>query len=156
VSSAGFVAGITVGIAFVVAFSITPFPYSDRGQYEDVTIILERAVCFGACPDYTVTIHGNGTVVYEGRNFVAVQGKQTAHIAEEKVQELVDEFYRAGFFSLRERYEEQVTDLPSQTTSITIDGKTKTVYRYGFEPLRLAELEDRIDEIAGTEKWVKG
>lgn len=50
-----------------------------------------------------------------------------------------------------------MTDLPSQTTSITLDGTTtKTVHRYGFEPERLAALEDRIDEIAGTEKWVKG
>lgn len=155
-SSAGFAAGIAVGIAFVVAFSITPFPYSGRGEYEDVTITLERTVCFGVCPDYVVMIHGDGTVEYKGRNFVAVKGIHTAHISEESVQELVHEFYRAGFFSLADRYEQQVTDLPSQTTSITIDGKTKTVYRYGFEPQKLAELEDKIDEVAGTEKWVKG
>lgn len=155
-SSAGYAAGLAVGIAFVVAFSIVPFPYGARGEYQDVTITLERTVCFGACPDYLVTIHGDGTVEYEGRNFVAVQGIQTAHISDESVKRLVDEFYRAGFFSLQDRYEQSVTDLPSQTTSITIDGKTKTVYRYGFEPQRLAELEDRIDEVAGTEKWVKG
>ncbi len=155
-SSTGFAAGIAVGIAFVVAFSITPLPYSDRGEYEDVTITLERTVCFGFCPDYVVTIHGDGTVHYEGRNFVAVEGMQIARISEESVQQLVDEFYRAGFFSLASRYEQQVTDLPSQTTSITIDGKTKTVYRYGFEPQRLAELEDKIDEVAGTQKWVRG
>ncbi|MEM2140931.1 DUF6438 domain-containing protein [Nitrososphaera sp.] len=154
-SSAGFAAGIAVGVAFVVAFSIMPFPYGDRGQYEDVTITLERTVCFGFCPDYIVTVHGNGTVVYEGRAFVAVEGTQTAQIPEQDVQELVSEFYRAGFFSLADRYEQAVTDLPSQTTSITIDGMTKSVYRYGSEPQRLAMLEDRIDEIAGTEKWVK-
>lgn len=73
-SSAGFAAGMAVGIAFVVAFSITPFPYSRRGEYEDVTITLERTVCFGVCPDYVVTVHGDGTVEYEGRNFVAVKG----------------------------------------------------------------------------------
>lgn len=154
-SSAGFVAGIAVGVAFVVAFSITPFPYGNRGQYEDVTITLERTVCFGACPDYSVTVFGNATVIYEGRNFVAVEGKHTAQIPHEDVEELVSEFYRAGFFSLNDRYEQQVTDLPSQTTTITIDGMTKFVYRYGSEPKRLAELEDKIDEIAQTEKWVK-
>ncbi len=155
-SYAGFAAGIAVGIAFVVAFSLTPFPYSGRGEYEDVTITLERTICFGFCPDYVVMIHGDGLVEYEGRNFVAVEGRQTARISEESVRELVNEFYSSGFFSLEDRYEQQVTDLPSQTTSITIDGKTKTVYRYGFEPHRLADLEDKIDEIAQTEKWVKG
>lgn len=155
-SSAGFATGIAVGIAFVVMFSVTPFPYSAGGEYDEVIITLERTVCFGACPDYKVTINGDGTVVFEGRNFVAIEGVQTAKISEEQVQNLVAEFYRAGFFSLRDRYEQQITDLPSQTTSITIDGKSKTIYRYGFEPRQLAELENKIDEIAGTEKWIKG
>lgn len=154
-SSAGFAAGIAVGIAFVVMFSAIPFPYGAGGEYDEVTITLERTMCFGTCPDYKVTISGDGTVVFEGRNFVAVEGVQTAKISEEQVQNLVDEFYSTGFFSLRDRYEQQITDLPSQTTSITIDGKSKTVYRYGFEPQQLAELEDKIDEIAGTEKWIK-
>lgn len=36
--------------------------------------------------------------------------------------------------------------MPSQTTSITIDGVTKTIYLYGFEPQKLAALEDSIDK----------
>lgn len=96
-------------------------------------------------------------MVYEGRAFVKVEGEQRSQIPQSDVKELVDSFYEAGFFSLRDRYEQPVTDLPSQTTSITLDGTTtKTVHRYGFEPERLAALEDRIDEIAETEKWVKG
>jgi hypothetical protein len=148
--------GLAVGIAFVVMFSVFPIPSGFRGDdVGNVVITLERTPCFGFCPSYLVTVHGNGTVVYEGRDFVEVKGVQKAEIPQSDVQELVDEFYEIGFFSLRDRYEAQVTDLPSQTTSITVDGMTKTVYRYGFEPERLAMLEDRIDEIAGTEKWVK-
>lgn len=61
-----------------------------------------------------------------------MEGVQVDWIPEGKVKELVDAFYEAGFFSMRDRYEEHVTDLPSQTTSITLDGATKVVYRYGF------------------------
>lgn len=148
-------AGIAVGVAFIALFSVIPIPSGFRGDIEDVVISLERTRCFGVCPAYTVTIYGDGTVVYEGVDFVKVKGTQTAQIPQEDVRELVDDFYAAGFFQLRDRYEQQASDLPSQTTSITIDGTTKTVFRYGFEPARLVELEDRIDEVAGTEKWVK-
>lgn len=154
-SSAAVAGGLTVGIVFVVLFSMFVFPPDFSGDLEDIMISLERTPCFGFCPDYTVTVFGNGTVVYEGRNFVAVEGMQRGQISQEDVRELVDEFYDARFFNMRDRYEQSVTDLPSQTTSITIDGKTKSVYRYGFEPERLAMLEDKIDEIAQTEKWVK-
>lgn len=154
-SSVAVASGLAVGIAFVVLFSMVPFSPGFSGDLEGVAISLERTPCFGFCPDYAVTVFGNGTVVYEGRNFVAVEGVQRDQIPQEDVRELVDEFYSVGFFNLRDRYEQSVTDLPSQTTSITIDGETKTVYRYGFEPQKLAMLEDRIDEVAQTGKWVK-
>jgi hypothetical protein len=154
-SGAAVAGGLAVGIAFVVLFSMFMPAPGFSGDLEDITISLERTPCFGFCPDYTVTVFGNGTVLYEGRNFVAVEGEQRGQIPQEDVRELVDEFYDARFFNLRDRYEQSVTDLPSQTTTITIDGQTKSVYRYGFEPERLAQLEDKIDEIAQTEKWVK-
>lgn len=148
-------AGLAAGIALVALFSAFPIPPSSfQGELEDVVITLERTRCFGFCPDYMVTIYGNGTVLYEGRDFVRVEGTQVSQVPEDEVKGLVDAFYEAGFFSMRDRYEEQVTDLPSQTTSITIDGTKKTVYRYGFQPERLVMLEDRIDEVAGTERWV--
>ena len=132
-----------------------PIPSGFRCDIENVVITLERTPCFGFCPSYHVAVYGNGTLVYEGRDFVEVNGGQRSEIPHSNVQELVDEFYEVGFFSLRDKYAAQITDLPSQTTSITIDGTTKTVYRNGFEPERLAMLEDMIDKVAGTEKWVK-
>lgn len=149
------VAGLAVGIAFVVLFSMASMP-EGREDTHNAVITMERTVCFGTCPAYKVVVYGNGTVVYEGFNFVAVEGKQTAQISNEQVKELVSQFYKHGFFSLKDRYEEQVTDLPSTTTSITLSGSEKSVYRYGLHPENLVELENKIDEIAGTAKWVKG
>lgn len=147
--------GLAVGVAFVVMFSMFPVPSGFQGDNENIVITLERTPCFGFCPSYHVAVYGNGTVVYEGRDFVEVKGEQRSEIPQQDVKELVDQFYAANFFSLRDRYEAQITDLPSQTTSITIDRMTKTVYRYGFEPERLVMLEDEIDKVAGTEKWIK-
>jgi hypothetical protein len=47
---------------------------------DDAVITLERTVCYGTCPSYKVTLTGDGTVVYEGQNFVRVQGRQEKKI----------------------------------------------------------------------------
>jgi hypothetical protein len=102
-----------------------------------------------------LTIYGNGTVIYEGRNFVAVTGKRTGSIAPEDVRELVKNFYDIDYFSLRDEYVDQVTDLPTTTTSIRIDGRFKEIVDYYGAPEALRQLEYRIDEIANSDIWVK-
>ena len=129
------------------------------GDIEDIVITLERTVCFGACPDYTLTIHGDGTVTYEGRQFVRTQGTRTITISEEKIRQLLSEFQRVDYFSLDDSYEEfMATDMPSAITSLKANGKTKTVRHYHGDfsaPEKLTELEDRIDEIVNSDQWLE-
>ena len=39
-------------------------------------IKLERTSCFGFCPDYSVTIYGDGTFVYEGHRLVKLKANR--------------------------------------------------------------------------------
>jgi hypothetical protein len=122
----------------------------------DVTMTLERTACYGTCPVYKLTITGDGTVVYEGRDFVEVKGEQTSQISPAQVQELVNAFEQADFFSLRDYTEQKVTDNPSAITSITINGQTKTVnHYYGDDsaPQALFDLESKIDEVVNSKQW---
>lgn len=151
------VAGIAIGVALIVVFAVffgtaPPNPQSLDG----VIISMERTVCFGTCPDYELTIYGNGTVVYEGRNFVAVTGMRTSTIPVQDVRGLVTEFYRINYFSLEDEYTAQVTDLPTTTTSIKIDGRFKQVVDYYGAPEALRQLEERIDKVANSAVWVTG
>lgn len=139
----------------IILFSVFRIP-GGVSDTSSVLITMERTPCFGSCPSYSLTIHGNGTVRYEGFAFVAVTGVRTDKITEEKIRELVKEFYRIGYFSLQDRYEDPSTDLPSTTTSIAVAGMKKSVYRYGFGPENLVQLENKIDEIARTERWIEG
>ena len=93
-------------------------------------------------------------MIYEGRNFVAVTGRQTSSISQEQVRELVKAFYETDYFSLKNEYSAQVTDLPTTTTSITVDGRFKQVINYYGAPEQLMELENKIDDISNSEKWV--
>src|ERR1044072_5001999 len=67
-----------------------------------VVITLERGGCFGPCPIYSVTIHGDGTVIYKGKQYVKVEGTRRYKIPKEEVKKLVAEFYRIDYFSLKE------------------------------------------------------
>lgn len=123
-----------------------------------LVIALERTPCFGFCPDYRVEVHGDGTVVYDGRNFVDMKGRQTAHISAANVQRLVEAFRRADFFTLRDEYSGSVTDLPTHRISIAFDGRSKTITDYAGRmagmPEAVSKLEMLVDEIAGTQQWI--
>ena len=130
---------------------------------DDVVVRLERTACFGLYPVYVVTVHGDGTVEFQGEEHTAVQGRRTKRIAPEAVRELVEEFERIGFQGLAEEYRYEtgpdgtvstVTDFPTRITSITRGGVTKRVENYFGGPPELAALEDRIDAVAGVEEWV--
>ncbi len=123
---------------------------------EPIEVTLERTACFGWCPDYTVTISGEGTIAYEGRRYVGVTGKRTAHVEPAVVRALVREFEAVDFFSLRDAYRDgDVTDMPSTFVSLRLGKRFKRIEDYVSGPKALRDLEDRIDEVAGTRRWVE-
>jgi acetamidase/formamidase len=138
---------------------------ASQGKVDLIT--LERTVCFGTCPNYKVTIASNGAVTFEGLRFVKTNGTAHGQIKPEDFRQLASEFEKARYFSLDEKYEpgspgcpNAATDLPSARTSIQIGARNKNVSHYygcrDSEVLRsLTALERRIDEVAGTEKWIK-
>jgi hypothetical protein len=65
-------------------------PVNAPAQEGPVEITLRRTVCYGFCPDYTVSISGDGQVRYEGRAFVNVVGQRTASIPPEDVARLLE------------------------------------------------------------------
>lgn len=101
--------GLAAGIVSVALFSIFPIP-SGLKDGTNIIIPLERTIRFGSCPAHHVALHGNGAVMYEDESFVAVKGAQKPQVNPETVKGLIKEFYNAGFFSLRDRYEALVTD----------------------------------------------
>ncbi len=130
----------------------------------DFLIRLERTVCFGECPAYSVTIDALGNVTYVGDQFVRVKGAQTDRIPVSSVAALSDQADRLGFFALKPEYstirnadgsETTVTDMPTTVVTITRDGRSKRVSDYLGAPGDLRVLEDGIDKAARTRRWVR-
>jgi hypothetical protein len=104
-----------------------------------------------------VTLYGDGTVRYDGKDHVRIRGSQTAVIAPDAVKSLVEEIERSGFYSLNDAYTQvSITDAPSAVLYVATDGKKKQVRHYlgDFQaPKILQVLENRVDELAGTGRW---
>ena len=127
---------------------------------DKVNITMSRSACFGACPVYYIEIHEDGKVIYRGYKNVNVIGEQSSTIPVDKVNELVNQFNRIGYFNLEDRYDElAITDQATVQTSIRIDGTFKSVHDYlgGIElpelP-KLRQLENMIDEVTNSSRWV--
>src|SRR5579862_6897996 len=120
---------------------------------------------------YSVEIHGDGTVLYDGYLFaVAVPGKHRCTAPRKSVRELVRQFRDADFFSLRAEYypmfqgdvywPPRAEAYLSTELSIEIDGKRKSVLDEfgGGEgmPRAVTDLEAAVDRGAEGRRWVVG
>jgi len=141
----------------------------------DVLITLERTGCEGGCAVYSLSVFADGRVVYRGKYFVRNRGRAEAKLTLEQLRQLLAEFEKADYFSLRNRYQypqegcpSTGIDYPGAITSFRINGRAKTItHDYGCRekspdgaypsvyPRELFALERRIDEIVGTSKWTK-
>jgi hypothetical protein len=121
-------------------------------------VTLERTACYGRCPIYKVTVLRDGTVLWEGERFVKTVGKATAKLPAAAQAQLADAFKAADFFALQDKYERyDITDHPSAIVSLDDGKRRKTVRHYHGDssaPKALYALEDSLDRIIGTSKWI--
>lgn len=134
---------------------------------QDLLIKLERTRCYGFCPSYVLTISASGKVAYEGRASVKVIGSAESSISQEKLRELIRAFENVGYFKLQDKYEtpedgckDWVTDGPTAISSLTANGRTKSVRHYsgcrGIAVLaELQKLEQEIDDAANVAQWIR-
>lgn len=138
-----------------------------------VHIALRRTSCFGSCPSYRVELRGDGEVAYVGEDNVLVRGEQRWRIAPDRIAPLLALLRESNYLGLAGHYQIDATDLPTQTTSVSVEGRRKFVVDYGGElsgvvastsagepavpmPAAVVQIERSIDAIAGTESWTRG
>lgn len=160
---------------FVVLSSLMSMTATDRpsGQAPDLsslsdadlktlTVRLERTGCFGTCPAYTITIHGDGQVEYNGKGHVKQTGTQTGRVEIDTIKSLAAQFDRAKFWAIPVEYSEEkctgrlCTDMATAVTEVSVRGVTHRVKHYygcGAAPRSLFDLESAIDQSAKTQQW---
>ena len=119
----------------------------------------------GVGPDYSLKISGKGILIYEGFENVDIKGERKEKIDQDKIIKLLSEFKKVDFFSLNDVYPVEDSDgRASCVIGVSItdrNGGTKTKNITHFHgdknvPRRLLNLEEKIDRIADSKRWVGG
>lgn len=127
----------------------------------DTRVVLDRWGCYGLCPFYSLSIAGDGSVTYVGRQYVNVKGEASARLPVSDVQALVDQMLQADYFELsvpEECPQPMPFDLSGAMTSLTLQGQTHTVEHYHGNPCApgaLFALEDAIDAVVDSSAWLR-
>jgi Domain of unknown function (DUF6438) len=133
----------------------------------DLTVTLDRGACEARCAVYKVVLTAKGRITFEGRYFLRTKGTAHGTVDEGGLRRLIEAFNAVGFFDLKDQYgyddvggcASVRSDAPVATTSLTMAGRSKTVVHHhrcvGPVPDRLTALEDEIDQVAGTVRWIR-
>ncbi len=144
---------------FLIAFLTCISAFGQEMQFDSLaidsaSITLERGLCFGVCPEYEVTVHGNGQVEFQGSNGLKNAESHSAQIYASEARDLIEfAIAKVRFDTLQEKYFGNVDD-PERITTLRIGGKAKSVSNIGDGPKILTELELMIDKVAATSRWL--
>lgn len=125
---------------------------------------MSRSACFGRCPAYSLVIHADGTVDYQGASGVAASGERHGQAD------------AAALARLRARLEDPgmpwgdylpgtpacgtaATDMPGARIDAYVGGRWRSISHYHgcpAAPPMLKQLEQDIDAAAGAAQWVSG
>ncbi len=121
-----------------------------------------RGPCYGSCPSYSLTLHGDGLIEYRGTRFVRVKETQTARISAEQLMQVLRDLDRMDFFAVEDRAFQWCFDSASTSISVSVDGRQKRVTTddcavgaKGGPKATFLQIADEIDTIVGSKQWVQ-
>ncbi len=115
---------------------------------------LERTVCYGECPVYSVVLKSDGSVRYTGTENVARKGTHVGEVSLFEFNQLAEFLVEAGYMTLDTEFPLAVSDMPSAYTTAVVNGKRKVVHNYGgLGPVKLWALEQAIDAVVQQADW---
>jgi hypothetical protein len=128
-----------------------------RCQSNETVITLKRTPGYttpGFAVAYDLAVCGDGTVVYRGYGCLQAQRAQRAKIDPAEVQRLVQAFLNADYLGMADHHP-SISDASGAYTSLTHGKRHKPVENYEEAgPQELKQLEDMIDKVAGSNRWV--
>lgn len=123
------------------------------------SVSLQRTVCDGICPAYTVTVDEAGKVTWQGEMFVSMLSEHGWQLSPAQFTALKHYILNSSFFSYEDAYEQwDITCLSSCITVITLtDGRAKRISHYHGDmsaPPLLTRFENRLDKLIGTKAYI--
>lgn len=117
---------------------------------------INKGMCFGQCPAYSMKIYNNGLVNYNGKSFVDKEGSYSMRIEKEQMLLFVEKAKEIKYMEMDNLYDNKnITDLPSISSSIVINKTRKSINRRFGYPREILEFEQLFDDLLSSDKWIK-
>lgn len=114
---------------------------------------LERTPCFGPCKAYRIDLYRSGYAVYDGRLNMEKEGRHAARIGADTLRTILALAEEKGFFAMQDKYDAEVTDLPSTFLRIAANGKDKRVMGRVGQPPAFKQLVADIEALLLPVPW---
>ncbi|MEI9905571.1 MAG: DUF6438 domain-containing protein [Asticcacaulis sp.] len=150
---------VIMATMIVVASFASPFHAEAADDEAETVISLQRGACLGPCPDYTVEIRGDGSVIFTGGQYTVQKGEVRYAIDPAEVAGLKAFIDARNFASLQDKYAVTWTDQIWIEVCVTTAQTKKCVEDYsGLNagmPQSVRDIENEIDRVGRTAPLVK-
>src|SRR4029077_8145785 len=94
---------VSGAIVLVVWYPGRAYSLAHPRNIDSVSMEMSRGPCYGLCPSYSLTLHGDGLVEYRGSRFVRVREKQTTRVSSEQLTKVLRDLDSMDFFTVEDR-----------------------------------------------------
>jgi hypothetical protein len=120
---------------------------------DSLVVSLQRTPCFGTCPAYTITVYRSGYATYFGSSHVQLEGLHEARIGLDTLHRILADAERSGFYQFQDKYDRDVSDLPSSILRVVGNGRDKRVLARIGTPEAFKLLFARVEELLLPVVW---
>lgn len=116
---------------------------------------IYRSPCYGTCPNYSLSIYNSGYAVYEGKRNAPMSGVFVTQFTNSEMKQLLTIAEKINYNELENEYDNKnVTDLPSTTTSLVMNGVRKEVRCRINCPATLTTFQNAFEPFIKDKVWI--
>ncbi|MEO8067360.1 MAG: DUF6438 domain-containing protein [Flavobacteriales bacterium] len=127
--------------------------FGGTGAADSLFFSIKRTPCFGKCPVYQINVYRSGYATYTGTNNTDLLGDHVGHIGADTLALLLNKAEALGFFGLQDKYDGQVTDLPSTIVRVVSKDRNKQVLGRVKAPQAFKDLVLYAEELLLKAPW---
>lgn len=132
----------------------TPPPrFGGASAIDSLVFSLERTPCFGQCKAFRINVYRSGYATFDGRTHVELEGMHHARIGADTLEIIMKEAESLGFFQLQDKYDSEVTDLPSAILRVVGGGRDKRVVGRVGTPANFKALFEKAEALLFPVPW---
>jgi hypothetical protein len=152
------IATIIFAIVLMVSCGTTKKAATNTPADEKASIVISYYQTTGyspTAPEYTIELYSNKQMYLDGKKNLDKTGKYMRVLSDKEFSQLVQAFVDADFFSLKDEYTAEITDLPTRYVFFAYNGQEKKIRDYYGAPENLKALEYSIQSFLDRVGWEK-